>query len=110
MKWKSACSVLCVVKSFLRSIAAPPSLFLSTCLAGWCAVQCSSRCSTVSSFCWHAGHVGELVFPMRCRCFASGACPVLSCVRMLACFLGRSVMSLRYLSDAAAGSVFFNSE
>jgi hypothetical protein len=110
MKWNSARSVFCVVNSFLRSIAAPPILFRSICLAGWCTVQCRSRCSTVSSFCWHAGHVSELFFLMQCRCLASGACPVLSCVRMLACFLSRFAMSLRYLSDTAVGSVFFSSE
>ena len=110
MNWKSTCSVFCVVKSFLRLIAALLSLFQSTCLAGWCAVQCKSRCSTVSSFCWNAGHVGELVFLMQCRCLASGTCPIFSYVRMLACFLGRFVMSLRYLSGAAVGSVFFSSK
>jgi len=110
MKWKSTCSVFGVVSSFLMLMAAPPMLFRSICLAGWCALQCRRCSTTVSLFCWHAGHVGESIFPMQYKCLASGACPVLSCVRMLVCFLGKFVMSLRYLSDTTVGSVFFKSE
>jgi len=91
-------------------MAAPLMLFRSTCLAAWCALQCRSRCSTVSLFCWHAGHVGESAFPMQYKCLASGVCPVRSCVRILVCFLGMFVISLRYLSDTAMGSVLFRSE
>ena len=65
------------------------------------------RCCTVSSSCWHAGHVGESAFPIWCRCLASGACPVLSCDSMLASFLGSGVTRSMYLVDGDFGSVFF---
>ena len=109
MKWNNMQSVFGVVSSFMMLMAAPPVLFHSTCLVGWCAVQCRIRCSTVSLFCWHAGHVGESAFPIQYRCLASGACPVHSCIRMLVCFLGMSMISLRYLSDIAVRSVFLRS-
>jgi hypothetical protein len=109
INWNRAQSVLGIVSSFVMLMAAPPMLFCSTCLVAQCAVQCRMRCSTVSSFCWHAGHVGESAFPMQCRCLANGACPVHSCIRMLACFLGMSMISLRYLTDTAVGSIFFRS-
>ena len=109
MKWNRAWSVFAIVSSFVMSMAVPPVLFCSTCLALQCTVQCRMRCSTVSSFYWHAGHVGESAFLMQCKCLASGACPVRSCIRMLVCFLGMSVVSLRYLIDTAVGSVFFRS-
>jgi len=101
MKWKSTCSIFGVVGNFLISMATPLMLFWSICLLGWCALQCRKRCSTVSLFCWHTGHVGESNFPMQytCRCLASGVCPVLSCVRMLACFAFRFALWTWHGSD-----------
>jgi len=88
-------------------ISLPPVLLRSACLAAWCAVQCSRRCCTVSSLCLQPGQSGESIFPIRCKCLASGACPVLSCDRILAIFRGRSVMRSIYLRDGVVGSVFF---
>jgi hypothetical protein len=64
------------------------------------------KCCTVSSLYWHAGQIGELVFPIRCRCLAKGACPVLSCDNMAA-FLDSAAMRSRYLPDGVIGSVPF---
>jgi hypothetical protein len=107
MKRNSACRVFDIVSSFVMLMSLPPVLLRKICLAAWCAGQCSMRCSTVSSCCRHAGHIGESAFPIRCKCLASGACPVLNCVKMLAAFLGRAAIRVRYLFDMAVGSVFF---
>ena len=53
----------------------------------------------------HLGQAGVSAFSKRKRCFASGACPVLSWKRMAACFLGSLVMSFRYEADGRAGSM-----
>jgi hypothetical protein len=85
----------------------PPVLLHKICLAAWCGGQCSMRCSTVSLCCRHAGHIGESAFLIQCRCLATGACPILNCIKMLAAFLGRAAIRVRYLFDMAVGSVFF---
>lgn len=102
----SACSDFGDVRIFVMSMFLPPMLFRSVCLAPWCAGQCSRRCCTISSLCWHAGQVGESIFPRRNRCLAKGACPVLSCARMLASFLGSFVTRSMYLWEGVVGSVF----
>jgi hypothetical protein len=98
-------SVFVDVSILVTSMFLPPVLARNVCLAAWCAGQCSSRCCTVSSFCEHAGQIGEFTFPIRNRCLARGACPVLSCARMLANFLGRLVIRSIYLWDGVEGSV-----
>ena len=57
--------------------------------------------------CKHAGHSGESIFLIRCKCLARGAWPVRSWVRMLVSFLGSCAVSLRNLLDGAVGSVIF---
>jgi hypothetical protein len=104
---KSVQSVFIPVKSFIRSMFLPPMLFHSRCLASWCAQQCNKKCCTISSCCLQSVHVGESALLMRCRCLASGACPVRSCERMLASFLGSGVMRSTYLFDSVFASVFF---
>ena len=103
----NACSTFGMVSSFVMLMSLPPVLLCSVCLAVQCTGQCIRKCCMVSSACWHAGQMGESLFPMQCRCLASGACPVQSCVRTLVSFLGRLVMSLIYLFEVAVGSVFF---
>ena len=103
----SACKVFGVVRSFVMFMSLPLMLLCRTCLAAWWAVQCSMKCCTISSLYLHAGQVGELIFPIWCKCLASGACPILSCDKMLANFLGSGVMRLRYLFDGVIRSVCF---
>ena len=104
---KSVQSVFVYVKSFIRSMFVPPMLFHSHCLASWCARQCNKKCCTIFSCCLQSMHVGESALPMRCRCLASGVCPVHSCKRMLTSFLGGGVMRSMYLVDSIFTSVFF---
>jgi len=101
------CSIFGMVSSFVMLMSLLPVLLHSVCLAVWCAGQCIRKCCMDSSACWHTGQMGESLFPMQCRCLASGACPVQSCVKILASFLGKLVMSLMYLFKGAVGSVFF---
>ena len=98
---------LAVVNSLGRLTSRPPVLCRNFCLASWCAVQCSIKCCTDSGPCKHAGHSGESIFLIRCKCLARGAWPVRSWVRMLVSFLGSCVVSLRNLLDGAVGSVIF---
>ena len=89
MYQKSAGSVLGIIVSFVMLIFLLPMPLHRACLAFWCAVQCSIKCYTVSSPCWHAGQIGKSTFPMWCKCLARGTCPVLSCDSVLASFPSR---------------------
>ena len=85
--------------------------FLPWCFAVsvWLPGVLGSRASGAGLFllCWHAGHVSESLFLVQCKYLANGVWLVLNCIRILASFLGKGVMSLMNFSKQADGSVFF---
>ena len=51
--------------------------------------------------------MGELAFPILCRCFLSGMWPILSCMSMATCSHGRRSESLQNIGDGVKGSILW---
>ena len=64
------------------------------------------KCGTVSRSLLQAGHVGESVAFIRCRCAWSGAWPVRSCINRLALYLLNPSVSFKNDVDGSDLSIF----
>ena len=85
-----------------------PNFLANACRACACAGQSNKKWWTISSAPRHTGQRGESTLPIRCRKALSGACPVLSCIRTLACTLVRSSVARKKAGEGSLVLILAN--